>query len=1006
MPSARMVLWSLLLIPCSLLILSEKAVAATHFMTPGGTGDGSSWEQPASNIQSVLNTALPGDELWVAGGTYHQTLQLVDGVALYGGFGATETVRSQRDWHSHPTILDADGLGGRVVTVNDVEATTLDGFTLRGGSTSTHGAGIAYLSVSSGILANCVITENTTTVYGGGLYNDSSTTTLLDCVFSNNTAKRGGGIYCLKTPPSFQRCTIDNNRSEDGGGLYCYDHSSPTMNLCVITDNTATLHGGGFYGSSSSPPMTNCTIAGNNAGEAGGFFCLSSSPKLVNCIVWNQGLEVLSGMAILVSNTCIQGGYAGAGNIETDPLFLDLPGGDYRLQDHSPCIDRGVPKGLPFNGSAPDLGAFETPPSYSQAPPRAAMAWHVDSQAAPGGDGKTWGSAFREVSIPWWLMTSGDEVWVATGTYRETVVLQDAVVDLFGGFSGNETMRNQRDWQAYPTCLDADGFLRTVVTVVEIEGITIDGFTLTGGNTDQSGGGISFTSVVSATLSHCVISGNSAASGGGIHCLSSSPAITRCTITRNQAENGGGISLFKSTSTLRHCTICDNSAQSGSAAYSDYSSPVLVNSIFWNPGGEIVYVQSRAPKVTFSCIQGGYSGAGNIDTDPGFENLLQGDFRLADQSACIDAGTGLGLPFNGSAPDMGAWESPANYSPGLPRPPSVWFVDRDAAPGGDGTSWAQAWNTASYPWWAVLSGDEVWVAQGLYQEALNLLDVGVSFYGGFQGNESQRTQRNPAVHQTIFDASGLNSPVVRVIDIEGTTLDGFTLTNGSADQGGGVFFNQVANGTVADCKILHNRAAKGGGVGCQASSPVLKNCMIAMNQAQAEGGGVYLAGFSKPKLTNCTLADNSASFGSGMLALSSSPVLTNCIVWNQGANLVAEDSSFPEITYSCIEGGFTGTGNIVADPLFVSPSGLDYHLKPASPCLSSGIGPALSTQVPNQDLDGLARMGDTCSMGVYEYLLVLPTPTPTGTATSQPTLTFTPVELPGGIDPGHILLYR
>jgi hypothetical protein len=113
---------------------------------------------------------------------------------------------------------------------------------------------------------------------------------------------------------------------------------------------------------------------------------------------------------------------------------------------------------------------------------------------------------------------------------------------------------------------------------------------------------------------------------------------------------------------------------------------------------------------------------------------------------------------------------------------------------------------------------------------------------------------------------------------------------------------------------------------------------------------------------------------------------------------LAGDQGEADISYSCIQGGYSGPGNISEDPLFRDPANGDYRLQPLSPCIDTA-----GTSGPSDDLNGnprpvdIAGIGrevtDTYDMGAYEFQLnELPTPTPT-----QP---------PSQVDPGNTILYQ
>ena len=154
------------------------------------------------------------------------------------------------------------------------------------------------------------------------------------------------------------------------------------------------------------------------------------------------------------------------------------------------------------------------------------------------------------------------------------------------------------------------------------------------------GGGIYCCEGSSPTISKCTIIENIATEyGGGISCrVTSSPTITNCIISGNTAEAGGGIYSSNSSPTLINCTVSNNMASAVGGGILCSASPFITNCIFWDNSPDELYADSGTPVVTYSDIKGGYTGDGNIDTDPLFADPANGNYHLTMGSACIDAG--------------------------------------------------------------------------------------------------------------------------------------------------------------------------------------------------------------------------------------------------------------------------------------------------------------------------------------------------------------------------------
>ena len=182
--------------------------------------------------------------------------------------------------------------------------------------------------------------------------------------------------------------------------------------------------------------------------------------------------------------------------------------------------------------------------------------------------------------------------------------------------------------------------------------------TVSGNTASVHGGGIDSYNSCSPTIINSTISENTASWGGGVWTLSS-PTITNCTIAGNTATSGGGaIESYSSSSypIITNCTITGNTAPDGGIRSRD-AFPTIANCILWNDSpGEIYVYSGDDPSVTYSDVQGGYEGEGNIDADPLFVNPDNGDYTLQSSSPCIDAGDPESdLDSDGSISDMGAY---------------------------------------------------------------------------------------------------------------------------------------------------------------------------------------------------------------------------------------------------------------------------------------------------------------------------------------------------------------
>jgi hypothetical protein len=1014
--------------------------------------------------------AVSDSVVHVAAGIYYENVVLKDGVQVFGDGSATTVIDGMRN--------------GSVVTATNVGSDTrIDGFTVTNGSgrfvrqciygqpctEDYFGGGMDNVDASPTIV-NCFFTNNSATC-GGGMYNSGSSPIITDCAFGNNSASEcGGGMYNSGSSPTIIDCIFQDNLAirdvgffvTFGGGIHSYGSSFTIVN-CVFCNNSA-AHGGGIANIESSLIITNCTFWNNSAytipyGGNGIYNAVSSAVTIDNCILWDNvyydEIALYESGAPAVTCSDVQGGYAGRGNINTDPLFVNATAGDLRLTSGSPCIDVGrdsapsIPtvdfEGEPriidgnFDGYAiVDMGADEFVPSE---------VW-VDGNFNASTTG--WGVDHFDKIQDGMDSVYSVIVHVAEGTYRENVVLKDGV-ELLG--AGSDT-----------TIIDGMQNGSVVMAIAVDNATRFEGFTVTNGSGtyDASwggpcGGGV-FNSESSPVITSCVFRDNAANCGGGMwNNNNSSPYITKCTFRDNSATFGGGMSDGYSSSTITNCIFWNNSASlsaggllsiisdtvitnctfwnnsdsaDGAIASVD-ALPIITNCIFWNDSPhEITNYNTGEPVVTYCDVQGGYSGAGNMNIFPSFANAGAGDFHLNAGSRCIDAGnnSASAVPTVDFEGDPRIWPEGGTVDMGVdervssgPAVFEVW-VDDDYINGScGGHSWEiDAFTRIQYGIDNVSVPGTIHVASGTYYENV-MLRNGLHLLG--EGNTS-----------TVIDGGGIGSAVISMYVDATASIDGFTLTHGTGtldpvDQrlAGGGMYNYNSSPFVSNCVFEGNTPADGGGMFNMHSSPNISNCYFRNNEAEEDGGGMCNLEGSSPAITNCNFEGNIANKDGGGIfnaPASSSPIIVNCVFWNNSAtglaptsfddgkgggiynwgaspvitncdfignsavdggairgyqyaapiltNCIIWDNSLPQISgyvgqVACSDvQGAYPGGNIDIDPLFVNALAGDFHLSAGSPCIDAGYNLALA--IPVTDYEGDPRiLSGKVDMGVDEF---------------------------------------
>ncbi len=279
---------------------------------------------------------------------------------------------------------------------------------------------------------------------------------------------------------------------------------------------------------------------------------------------------------------------------------------------------------------------------------------------------------------------------------------------------------------------------------------------------------------------------------------------------------------------------------------------------------------------------------------------------------------------------------------------------------------------------AAVHGDEVVVAAGEYVESIDFLGKTITL----------RSIHGATV--TTIDGGGAER-VVRCQSYEGpgAALQGFTITGGvdglfvansylevanctftgnsddgmvsgsglsivinclfAGNGGNGLFSYCAQSGVYINCTFAANEghgAFIDASFICYGLDPIIWNCAFTDNG----GNGLQASYHVGADPVNCTFAGNA---GWGVAAADLFFIGVNCIVWGNGFGTFEFDNpAYTLMTYSDVEGGWPGEGNIDADPMFVDPENGDYRLSPGSPCIDAADNDAVPRDECDLDEDG------------------------------------------------------
>lgn len=501
-------------------------------------------------------------------------------------------------------------------------------------------------------------------------------------VFPNS--RMGGGVYCKSSSPTLILNTIQGNRANYGGGIYC-GGGSPEIKTNLIESNEAYTFGSGIYCINAQPNIAGNTIA-NNTGEGIYFDGNSAGQTTDNIIRYNDlGIFCDDMSSPQIEGNEINGNhsatYSGGIHIrdESSPIILkNLIAGNESINgggigcfnDSMPVIEENTISGneakLEGGGIFCDHDSFPIIKNNI-----------VQSNLSSTGGGISCRSHGAEI--------------IGNTIYQNTALVN-------GGGIECQFVSNLKIWDNVVRKNTAEQGAGLGITgcsnqVVSLKNNIFDNNAAFSFYGSKGGGILLASSKVHLTgnlfKQNTVMASGYHAKGGGIFCVASEMALENCRFVTNHAmypydAYGGAIYGESSTITMTHCTVMRNVAEShgyGGGGCFVGCIVSVVNSIFWdNEAANDPQMYGSGITATYSDIQGGWAGDGNIDADPSFVDAQDGDLHLRFESPCRDSGlkNHPGLPtedFEGDPRitsgevDMGADEfHPHLYWTGIPAP--------------------------------------------------------------------------------------------------------------------------------------------------------------------------------------------------------------------------------------------------------------------------------------------------------------------------------------------------
>ncbi|MCL2843872.1 MAG: hypothetical protein FWE23_00225 [Chitinivibrionia bacterium] len=335
-------------------------------------GDGLTWDRAVRTLKEAVEIAqITGRRIQVVEGTY-DGVEIGQGTKIIGGFLGGE-IDGEPTGSPYNTIITGRNKS-RALTINGfagAKSVKIKGITIQDGVSVKNGAGIFSPNVIPKF-EELIVKNNFTAESGAGIYAPRGIQDMHMVLVENNSGRNAfyiGGASTSSRETRAERVIISTN---SGDGLLLQNTGISFINSIFYGNYTAII------AENSRLDLLHCTFVKNLTGV---YSEQNSRVRIINTILWNDGRE-LEGDGFDVSFSAVRGGFAGEGNIDDDPLFVNVDnpkGGDgfwlglnngLSLKTNSPAIDAGkemldilydfIETSRPLENGF-DMGAFEVP---------------------------------------------------------------------------------------------------------------------------------------------------------------------------------------------------------------------------------------------------------------------------------------------------------------------------------------------------------------------------------------------------------------------------------------------------------------------------------------------------------------------------------------------------------------------------------------------------------------------------------------------------------------------